>query len=1131
MSLGNDPNFDVDEKVNVLFKDSMGFPTTQEAKPWFQETAIKYNNYTVGERIFLDEIPSNPTFDVEIVDPTVVGLLPENFSEGGKIIEDRTRTIRYYKRLKLNSITGSGNNSYYLLDTAGNNVLTDGLQFNTKWSGSGAKPYPYELTSQLAIEADPDAPETILQDKFGGNWFYDFKSGAIFFPDYLQSIVDNTTNKPVFSFYKYIGRKGINKLIEISDSQPPDPFKDQILLNTDSKKLQLWNGLTWDDYGGGLIPESKVNTAGQTFTQLLTEQPNMFDSISTSSSSTLITITWDYSSIIPLDENGDPIKLSQGNVKSRCLPFINKIKIEVNESDDETSWIPLDFDQLQIGDDSDYNTDTFKKVTILKSYLQGKITTDNSFRIRVFGINYDDLTNPGATGVYDIPSVTSRALIFTGLKFVDGVRPSQPQYKGPESITGGNGGYILKSIFYVDETEKDNEASGAKLNKYETSATEANTKRSTIYELDESTRIKHGAEFDAPGIAAQEDFQVQIGKTLKAGTSYNYYVNVTNDVTDELVTSADSLEKSSVYTPIPNSDDIGTLLDFAKSTTNTHVTSDNLDDDSIIYLVNEGTVFYLNNAIQIFEITKPYSETLTDKLDEGYGKYVDQKDDLVIVSVKNNTSGVEEKIQFNGFISDSYTVTPSDTTTLTYFEKNEISASDIYSSSNINKGFRLKGQFRLKNLSASSIGGPRKDPHELEYTYSRDDVVGGVDDSTTTHTIYIDKLTSGPISNELDTTEYPNSTIVKSVALCMGIPSVKTFDVQLSRQYTNINSEYMFIHGDKRIAQIKDVDKTSITSQNYTLNQGAISDSGSYEKTYSWSDIHYNSSIFGETYLYIDEDARSLYSTHNLNNVYYIVVYHFCDKSSFSDTPIDTPSVSIENLYEIQDITDLNVDLSLMTTLKYQDHGTVIKPWTLLYIGGNFASNGSRTYPYVKTFIWGEIDIPETQIETDTGTETTTYKFGDYAYSIKGIREDSSGYKWIVFNGKDQARYYQSPSGAQTYYYNIKAYLSGLEMSSNVINKLKDTNDDDVIGFVRWTPDDDPKVGNLSLGANVTNLWYQLSTAVVTNATLENIQDPLSSFGCAYTDGDNWGAIVSNKYNTSEGIFIFIAFKNTVPLF
>ena len=244
-----DSNFNVAEQVNILFKSAMGFPSTLESKPWFQETAIKYNNYINGENIFLDEIPSSPNFNVQI-DATDVGLTNSNFSTDGEIKEDSTRTIRYYKRLKLTAISGSNNNAYYLTDSSGNNILADGLQFNTKWSGSGDKPYPYQLSSQSQIDADSSAPDIILQNSSGGNWFYDIKNGVIFFPDYSSSIVNNTTNPPVFSFYKYVGRKGISKLIEINASAPTNPITNQIFLNTTDKKLQLYNGSSWDDYGG-----------------------------------------------------------------------------------------------------------------------------------------------------------------------------------------------------------------------------------------------------------------------------------------------------------------------------------------------------------------------------------------------------------------------------------------------------------------------------------------------------------------------------------------------------------------------------------------------------------------------------------------------------------------------------------------------------------------------------------------------------------------------------------------------------------------------------------------------------------------------------------------------------------------
>ena len=207
-------NFDVVEKVNILFKSSMGFPSTKETTPWFQETSIIYNNYVFGEDIFIDEIPNNPVFN-NVIQPQDVGLNNNNFTTSSSdwgISEDSTGTIRKYSKLILDAVPNSDNNSYYKLDASNSNILKDSLQFNTKWMLSGPKIYPYILTNETFITSSPDAPDEINQDSTGGNWFFDVKNGVIFFPDYSSSICNNSNNKPVFTFYTYIGRKGITNL-------------------------------------------------------------------------------------------------------------------------------------------------------------------------------------------------------------------------------------------------------------------------------------------------------------------------------------------------------------------------------------------------------------------------------------------------------------------------------------------------------------------------------------------------------------------------------------------------------------------------------------------------------------------------------------------------------------------------------------------------------------------------------------------------------------------------------------------------------------------------------------------------------------------------------------------------------
>ena len=72
----------------------------------------------------------------------------------------------------------------------------------------------------------------------------------------------------------------------------------------------------------------------------------------------------------------------------------------------------------------------------------------------------------------------------------------------------------------------------------------------------------------------------------------------------------------------------------------------------------------------------------------------------------------------------------------------------------------------------------------------------------------------------------------------MGIP-LENFTVNLQRNYTNINSSYGFIPGDKRIARINTI-STHRSSTDHTLTQGQIVNTGNYSKTYNITVILYS---------------------------------------------------------------------------------------------------------------------------------------------------------------------------------------------------------------------------------------------------------------------------------------------------
>ena len=143
---------------------------------------------------------------------------------------------------------------------------------------------------------------------------------------------------------------------------------------------------------------------------------------------------------------------------------------------------------------------------------------------------------------------------------------------------------------------------------------------------------------------------------------------------------------------------MGTTLTLTEGTTNTSITTSSLDNSSVIYLnqnISGKTQFVPSNtSTQTIEITKPYTTTQEDTT-SGFGRFVDNIDELVIVGIKVNNSTLES-VKFNGFKTTSGSEndgTVSQTGT-TYFKFNY---KDMYTDNN-NKGFRLKGTLQLKIL-------------------------------------------------------------------------------------------------------------------------------------------------------------------------------------------------------------------------------------------------------------------------------------------------------------------------------------------------------------------------------------------------------------------------------------------------
>jgi hypothetical protein len=224
-------NLDSNEKLDILFKDYLNVTFTDENKRWYEEQLINYKSYIKDENILVDSIPKIPewTYPIKAED---IGLTPNdfyNYKESDSfnilnvsILEDKTRTIRRYKKLKLDILNGTTipGQSWIKKDSSNNNILEDTIQFNynnyKNIHNEVIQPYQYFLYSNSHIN-DGDI---ILNDETGGNWIFNIKAGILFIPDYENfenfdnSIIpdrnklNTNNNTPLLTYYKYIGRKG-----------------------------------------------------------------------------------------------------------------------------------------------------------------------------------------------------------------------------------------------------------------------------------------------------------------------------------------------------------------------------------------------------------------------------------------------------------------------------------------------------------------------------------------------------------------------------------------------------------------------------------------------------------------------------------------------------------------------------------------------------------------------------------------------------------------------------------------------------------------------------------------------------------------------------------------------------------
>ena len=384
----------------------------------------------------------------------------------------------------------------------------------------------------------------------------------------------------------------------------------------------------------------------------------------------------------------------------------------------------------------------------------------------------------------------------------------------------------------------------------------------------------------------------------------------------------------------------------------------------------------------------------------------------------------------------------------------------------------------------------------------------------------------------------------------MGIPSVQEFDISFSRIYRNINSEYRFCRyhtsspAGISVGLISNITKTNRSSASFqgkiNISRGDINELGVYEfssneidaKTSNrFKNLYFKQSIGIPTSndnspvdtIDITEQSYNLNSEHTETNTYN--VNYYCDYNSFNKTSnkITTAKINLTDVFEIDDISVFgnNVGSIQVNSL---NHTTVVNDWTLLYINGGFKTNAAQKYPIVNQYDW---NLSSNSVENPIITSYSAY---NKSYDLDGnLTNNDSGYKWIVFRcsmSNDSISYFEG--GVNITIINIPNLLSNYNITTQNLNKLKDSNDSDIVGFVKQTVNNFNRVGRLDYNFDPGNVWYKISA----NTSLNNVFNGNNSYkygSLEFKSSSEWGPSLDTGLG-SDLINIFIGFKNSINL-
>jgi len=287
-----------EQHIHSLLKKSFNVISTYKDTEWYNEEYGRYQTIFEGNDIniqtpplvpvwqdaslndaSLSEYNINPTdtfSTASTVFPYLNSVVDAHFSdEIGKLpgaYLDTSGSVMLFVRVKLDKFDIAGidpsANVYtkYLADTSLNSLLSNSFQFNynTQFDVSSGpsttisvfKPYAYTLEY---LASDGTSEFTVVTNSIG-NWSFDFKSGIITFsndPKDDDITIDLDNGDLYFTFVKYVGARGLDKLVEVRENFDKDTaapgYDNQIIVDSDNNGVFLYKpGIDggWTSVGG-----------------------------------------------------------------------------------------------------------------------------------------------------------------------------------------------------------------------------------------------------------------------------------------------------------------------------------------------------------------------------------------------------------------------------------------------------------------------------------------------------------------------------------------------------------------------------------------------------------------------------------------------------------------------------------------------------------------------------------------------------------------------------------------------------------------------------------------------------------------------------------------------------------------